>query len=269
MGAVRRTPGLDSESFNMALDSWATGVDLNKLADSRIVDDPLLVTTPSIAARSPATPASVPSSGLEDPKNISKHNSLALRLADINGAENRINGIQAMADQLVRMAGMPPGIGFRENDQNQIGIAQFSDGRCAILFNSGAMDLLHKPVLTNKDIQELAVAVMHEVRHAEQTWNMVRAGLIGKHDPDVSSIIREHAIARPLALDTPLGQQTKAIFESLHGSGLSYRDGVLKKLRNTPQKSAEYPDVYRAYRDLPEERDALRVGEMVRKAWPR
>ena len=41
MGAVRRTPGLDSESFNAALDSWADGIDLNKSGEPRSLADAL------------------------------------------------------------------------------------------------------------------------------------------------------------------------------------------------------------------------------------
>ena len=138
-----------------------------------------------------------------------------------------------------------------------------------------------------------AGSIAHEVRHAEQSWREARL-LAGRgrkltaitDDLGIPRDIADAAIKNPLKSGSPEAREAKDWYDSLDDAGKVYEkldkaqeklDAALaayhaakdeRAIHNARQAyfAAEkvYKRAYRAYRRLPEEADAWRVGTRVR-----
>lgn len=137
-------------------------------------------------------------------------------------------------------------------------------------------------------IARLGDVITHEARHCEQWWRMARLvvgdmrangllptaqGLAGKF-PGVSMAILGQAIGAP-PLNPPEAQETRPWYESVYGSGSSFRDINVygRNLRPTggqfAQVGAQFrnSEFARYQRGLAEEEDAHQTGRAIQQLY--
>jgi murein L,D-transpeptidase YcbB/YkuD len=127
--------------------------------------------------------------------------------------------------------------------------------------------------LTSQQQAEIAGAVYHEARHAEQWYEMARLlaglhGLNGQQIHDRTHIrleVAEQAAAHPILECTTSNGPAFDWYESVYGAGAADRNATLNSLDNT-DGTARWND-YRT--DLPEESDAWDTGGTVARQWHR
>ncbi len=127
----------------------------------------------------------------------------------------------------------------------------------------------HAETLTADQQQQIAGAVYHEARHAEQWWTIARL-MAGLHDLDGAAIASATGIRSDianLAATQPILECTLSNgpafdwYESVYGAGGANRNAVLGSLSDSDQTN----DRYTEYRDgtLPEEADSWDTGGSV------
>ena len=128
--------------------------------------------------------------------------------------------------------------------------------------------VLSKDGVTSEELLDVADTVYHEGRHAEQWFDMARIHIAaGRPAADLGmprGVIRAAREAGGIDLDTARGRFANAMYESVYGAGAAHRNATLGALNDgTTVTDAEYA----AYRRLPEEADAWRVGGMILNLW--
>jgi hypothetical protein len=155
------------------------------------------------------------------------------------------------------------------------GSAKYAPGNAAYDFPKGVLEVsqqqLNAASLTSQEARQLANAVYHEARHAEQWYLMARqeaaqgmnAGQIGS-SMGVPQTFANSAEANPLATAASAEQNlANACQQSVYGpnapgldySNGAYRNNVLSKASMNTQEG------YEKYRALVEEQDAWATGD--------
>ncbi len=137
-------------------------------------------------------------------------------------------------------------------------------------------------------IAKLGDVVTHEARHCEQWWRMIRlvvadtrtrgvmpsAQVLGGKFPGVPAMILTQAITAP-PMTPPERQETVPWYESVYGSGSSFRDVNVygRNLRPTGGRFAEVGQQFqtsefaRYQRGLAEEEDAHQTGREIQRLY--
>ncbi len=177
-------------------------------------------------------------------------------------AVDRANSLLASANEQLVSAGVPP---IQSITWTATGgtWATFHFPAWALNLNPTNFDPNYYDTLTADQQNDVAVAVYHESRHAEQWYRMARerAGLGASH-ADLVGLGYPGDIAM-LAIGDPILQcdrsqyESEQWYESVYGAGAAHRDTTLS------DPGASYDD----YRELPEERDAWGVESQVERAY--
>ena len=180
-------------------------------------------------------------------------------------------------------------------------LADLGDDAGQFDFATWTLSLGQKPfskaTITDEEAADMANTVYHEARHSQQWFMMaqMRAGQ-GRSAKQIATELGIPATIASAAVDKPLKHgsmealEAKGWYESVYGAQSTHRENVLTGLdkkgkqlhdaqdeyKKNPTKEnkaklkkvrAEYDELYREYRDLPEEADAWRVGDQVTNSY--
>lgn len=148
--------------------------------------------------------------------------------------------------------------------QSVTGSASHAPGNAQYSFQSGALEIsqaqLNSATLSSQSARQLANAVYHEARHAEQWHGMARlAAGRGQSAAQIQSSMfvtpatAQAAAANPLTGTSAQSNLASASYDSVYGSRGGYRNDVLNDIQNR----------YSEYRALPEEQDAWNTGNAL------
>ena len=204
--------------------------------------------------------------------------------------EQRIANANSVIDSLTREAILPqlvlrtdtsPGELKKLTREN----AQFEMRRWTILARA---DLFARGPLSAEQEKELAATLVHEIRHSEQIFNILRYVEPSGwrfHGFAVPKHIVELARARPLNSSSELGARTKELYESTYGLHRAKRNQIMAKMEDAEEsyqaavkrygrgsQQARTAEVERnawhdAYLNLPIESDAFAAGQKLNQIW--
>jgi uncharacterized Zn-binding protein involved in type VI secretion len=148
--------------------------------------------------------------------------------------------------------------------QSVVGSASHAPGNAQYDFQSGAIEVsqgqLNSAALSPQGARQLANAVYHEARHAEQWHHMARLAVgRGQTAAQIQSNMfvtpsaAQAAAANPLTGASAQSNLANASYDSVYGARGGYRSGVLNDVQNR----------YGEYRALPEEQDAWSTGDSL------
>jgi uncharacterized Zn-binding protein involved in type VI secretion len=148
--------------------------------------------------------------------------------------------------------------------QSVVGNASHAPGNAQYSYQSGALEVsqsqLNSASLSPQGARQLANAVYHEARHAEQWHLMARlAAGRGQSAAQIQSstfmtpATAQAAAANPLTGTSAQSNLANASYDSVYGPRGAYRNGVLNDIQNR----------YSEYRALPEEQDAWNTGDTL------
>ena len=146
--------------------------------------------------------------------------------------------------------------------QSVAGSASHAAGNAQYDYPSGTLEIsqaqLNSPALSAGGARQLANALYHEARHAEQ-WHLMARHAAGQgrsaaqlaSSMGITPGMAQAAATNPLTGTSPQGNLAQTGYESVYGSRGQSRNAVLDDINNR----------YDEYRALPEEQDAWNTGD--------
>jgi hypothetical protein len=176
-------------------------------------------------------------------------------------AQDRAVALINAANEQLAAAGVPALLFPVDWEATGTTWATFRFSKWTMNLNPAHFDPTHFDFLTADEQNDVAVAVYHEARHAEQWFRMARERVgLGATQSDLTGLGYPAAIALAAQVD-PIRQCDRSQYEaeewyqSVYGAGSAHRDTTLT------DPAAPYDD----YRALPEERDAWGVESQVER----
>ena len=187
-------------------------------------------------------------------------------------ADDRLAALQAQVNQELTAAGVPY-VRF-VLDPGTAPYALFDFTVWTAKVEPTPFEPAHAEQLTPEEQSQIAAAVYHEARHAEQ-WFQIARLLAGLHDLDAAAIhtamqipeeVAAQAVADPIRECTLSNGTAFEWYESVYGAGDPERRAVLGSISDADQTNDRWAD-YRTR--LPEESDAWDTGGGVQREWRR